>query len=382
MKPKFLIILLLTIVFVNACANFADFKESAIKETNESEKVANQTSIVKLKENQTYERNETEEIIFNESLNETKLNRTIKIEEKYSLAVGDSVEVEGKTIVFMEVANNSARIGVGKSEGFINEGIEVTMEGLILKVENITDEEGIQSDSAMFYIKYLYELKPGEVSKEELRYCSQDSNCVKVRANCCPCTDGGGDMAINKKYLDYWSLKLKNQCGDGKACIALMGICHWGPICLNNSCHFISELGHLEENQFRLDITDAFIHIDDMPCIGTCIRIPRLIMRFTIENKVGLELNNLKAIIEHIKEREVVGKINPTFVIETDCNGNENKEFMFNSFNLTDGCQIEIQINEALENLSNNSLVRLVFYNDVYFSLPYEISNMSIAYSM
>lgn len=79
-----------------------------------------------------------------------------------------------------------------------------------------------------------------EISKEELKRCSQDSDCIKIQGGCCPCTDGGGNIAINKKYEEYWNNKLTKECiGTRNICLAVMMACGGNVGCINKSCTFV-----------------------------------------------------------------------------------------------------------------------------------------------
>ena len=79
----------------------------------------------------------------------------------------------------------------------------------------------------------------GLISKEELKGCSQDSDCIKIQGGCCPCTAGGGNIAINKKYEEYWKNKLNTECvGTRNMCLAVMMACGGNVKCINNSCEF------------------------------------------------------------------------------------------------------------------------------------------------
>lgn len=75
-----------------------------------------------------------------------------------------------------------------------------------------------------------------ELSDEELRACSQDSDCINVRGDNCGCTAGGTATSINKKYQNYWNEKVP-----GGTCIAVMSQ-DWScgrsinPKCINNLC--------------------------------------------------------------------------------------------------------------------------------------------------
>lgn len=43
--------------------------------------------------------------------------------------------------------------------------------------------------------------------KDGLCQCSIDSDCVKVRGDCCGCSEGGSATVINKTYTEWWTEK-------------------------------------------------------------------------------------------------------------------------------------------------------------------------------
>lgn len=68
--------------------------------------------------------------------------------------------------------------------------------------------------------------------------CSQDSECVSVKADCCGCTAGGKATAINKNFQEKWNKKLSSDCR-GIACIQVISndpSCFKTPKCANNKC--------------------------------------------------------------------------------------------------------------------------------------------------
>ncbi|OGJ15544.1 hypothetical protein A3K73_05130 [Candidatus Pacearchaeota archaeon RBG_13_36_9] len=83
----------------------------------------------------------------------------------------------------------------------------------------------------------LYKNKPIKVSEQELYYCEQDFDCIKVTAEVCGCNNGGTNTAINKNYTEYWM----DQFPEIVNCIMVMSN-HWTceenavPKCVNNRC--------------------------------------------------------------------------------------------------------------------------------------------------
>ena len=76
------------------------------------------------------------------------------------------------------------------------------------------------------------------LDKNELVKCNNNNDCVLVNSGCCGCSMGGGMTCINKKYLENWSQKLKLDCKDNVACLAvyLCGSNPTGCECVNNVC--------------------------------------------------------------------------------------------------------------------------------------------------
>jgi len=67
--------------------------------------------------------------------------------------------------------------------------------------------------------------------------CTEDSDCISVKADCCGCTAGGKAISINKAYLNEWLNKLG--CKD-IMCPAVMSgdpsCINKKPKCENNKC--------------------------------------------------------------------------------------------------------------------------------------------------
>ncbi len=68
--------------------------------------------------------------------------------------------------------------------------------------------------------------------------CSQDSDCVSVKAGCCGCNAGGTNISINKNYKKEWESKLLEECKN-LFCPAVMSddpSCFAKPRCVGNKC--------------------------------------------------------------------------------------------------------------------------------------------------
>lgn len=119
--------------------------------------------------------------------------------------------------------------------------ILVLISGCVKKQEIVEGETPVMVETNNTQIKAIEnETQIIEISKEELKRCSQDSDCVKIQGGCCPCTDGGGNIAINKKYEEYWNNKLTKECiGTRNICLAVMRACGGNVGCINKSCTFV-----------------------------------------------------------------------------------------------------------------------------------------------
>jgi len=77
----------------------------------------------------------------------------------------------------------------------------------------------------------------------EWRVCNSDSDCVETRAGCCPCSMGGDQTAINKKYLEKWMEKLEKFCLLAP-CPAEYKCEEGIVVCKDNRCEFLSAGPH------------------------------------------------------------------------------------------------------------------------------------------
>ena len=73
----------------------------------------------------------------------------------------------------------------------------------------------------------------------EWKICTSDSDCVETRGGCCPCSMGGTQTAINKKYLEKWMEKLEKFCPLAP-CPAEYKCEEGIVVCKDNRCEFLS----------------------------------------------------------------------------------------------------------------------------------------------
>lgn len=74
------------------------------------------------------------------------------------------------------------------------------------------------------------------VEKSDFYFCTQDSDCVSVKNDCCGCTAGGSAVAINKSLESEWQKKL--DCKE-IMCTAVMSShpsCFQEPKCVESKC--------------------------------------------------------------------------------------------------------------------------------------------------
>lgn len=87
---------------------------------------------------------------------------------------------------------------------------------------------------------FIYLNKPTNIT-DSIYKCNKDNDCVSVKSDCCGCTAGGSNTAINKDYLDYWNQKLSDECKE-IGCPAVMSD-HWTcfakPKCVNGKCQLV-----------------------------------------------------------------------------------------------------------------------------------------------
>lgn len=148
--------------------------------------------------------------------------------------------------------------------------LEETVSGLLVvgspysssfRIEKVTDENGIvilyknetsdykDSDyvtiSAKGYNTTVeeidYEFNSQMINYElipDIKYCEVDDDCARVGSlpSCCGCSAGGYDVAINKKYVDYWNSK----CPSEVICQTVIRPCY-KMSCINNTCQMVED---------------------------------------------------------------------------------------------------------------------------------------------
>lgn len=50
-------------------------------------------------------------------------------------------------------------------------------------------------------------------------FCSEDSDCIFVKSDCCGCANHGQCESINKKYKEKWDEELSKKCLDFYSCL-------------------------------------------------------------------------------------------------------------------------------------------------------------------
>lgn len=80
-----------------------------------------------------------------------------------------------------------------------------------------------------------------EIPLEQVTYCEQDNECMRISKDCCGCSSMGLDTTINRKYEDYWKTKLDYECPI-HACLTAFNnhwTCYAQIECINNNCEFV-----------------------------------------------------------------------------------------------------------------------------------------------
>ena len=74
--------------------------------------------------------------------------------------------------------------------------------------------------------------------QQDVRSCISNSDCIKVDAGCCGCTEGGKATSINRKFAEQWNANLTENCRE-IACIQAISddpSCFAEPVCRNSMC--------------------------------------------------------------------------------------------------------------------------------------------------
>ena len=87
--------------------------------------------------------------------------------------------------------------------------------------------------------------------------CSQDSDCVLVKEDCCGCESGGSSIAINKKYQQDWLSKIEKKENCNNIFCASVYKCPSQPRCIKNKCQIPIINQSAETTGIRLGITSA-----------------------------------------------------------------------------------------------------------------------------
>ena len=77
--------------------------------------------------------------------------------------------------------------------------------------------------------------------EENYYKCEKNSDCISVQAGCCACNMMGSNIAINKKYFDFWENKLSEDCKEISCLQAFSDhiSCFSEPRCVDGFCKLI-----------------------------------------------------------------------------------------------------------------------------------------------
>lgn len=94
----------------------------------------------------------------------------------------------------------------------------------------------------LFAAFILYLNKPTKsVNSDDIYNCNRDIDCVSFQAGCCNCRNGGTNIALNRKYLDYWVEELSRECRE-VVCTAVISddwTCLAAPKCIDSNCQLV-----------------------------------------------------------------------------------------------------------------------------------------------
>ena len=79
------------------------------------------------------------------------------------------------------------------------------------------------------------------VNPDDVYNCTRDADCVSFQSDCCNCRNGGANIALNRKYLDYWVKELSLKCQE-TLCTAVISddwTCLSEPKCVDNKCQLV-----------------------------------------------------------------------------------------------------------------------------------------------
>ena len=84
--------------------------------------------------------------------------------------------------------------------------------------------------------------KPSSVNMATMIKCNSKAadinQCVKVKADCCGCQEGGKNIPINRNYKSYWESKLRKKCKDVMCPMVISNdpSCSQKVSCIDNRC--------------------------------------------------------------------------------------------------------------------------------------------------
>ena len=79
------------------------------------------------------------------------------------------------------------------------------------------------------------------VNPDDIYNCTREADCVSFQSGCCNCRNGGTNIALNRRYLDYWVKELSLKCQE-MVCATVISddwTCLAEPKCVDNKCQLI-----------------------------------------------------------------------------------------------------------------------------------------------
>lgn len=109
---------------------------------------------------------------------------------------------------------------------------------LVKEISNIADKVNKQVDTIPASSNFA---KQEIIIPIRWQTCLSDSDCVETQKDCCRCSTGGEQSAINNQYFKSWQDHINKRC-TGKSCLA-QSKCQTGKaVCKNKICKFIASL--------------------------------------------------------------------------------------------------------------------------------------------
>jgi hypothetical protein len=134
------------------------------------------------------------------------------------------------------------------------------------------------------------------------------------------------------------------------------------------------EINYNQELDYTVFQTSAWYNYE--PCAGECGEPENLIINGEVVNDLGFDLVNLRIDEIEVVDGEVISSFDPQFQLGWDCSGDKIDDSSVDSFDLVDGCGMEINIREGegLDFPEGEFMLRFKFVADNFESEIFEVS--------